>query len=257
VSLVEDVEYLDILSFEDNHTGIYSISSDENPILTVIIGAKCSDGIVLIADRKYTDVMTGDGDFGEKIYGDAAHFLVEFTGKFSAFDIFRKYIFGDILIRKDYTFFNAISRSCNLVKKFNESIYPTGPKFEVLIALHRRKDSELHYIDVKGEDETVTHYKAIGSGKKTAEIFCKKLEHSNITMKEFTKHAFLAIMYMKEYCPGLGVGVESDGVPVIKYLSYNEEWDHPPPLQDILEFKKYTMEKLDQFKRSFDAILKE
>ena len=31
----------------------------------------------------------------------------------------------------------------------------------------------------------------------------------------------------------------------------------PPPVQDILEFKKYTMKKLDQFKRSFDTILKE
>ena len=62
---------------------------------------------------------------------------------------------------------------------------------------------------------------------------------------------------MNEYCPGLGVGVESDGVPDIKYLNYNEEWDHPPPPQDILEFKVYTVEKLDQFKRSFDGILKD
>ena len=60
-------------------------------------------GIVLIADRKYTNVRTGNGAFREKIFGDAAHFLIEFTGKFNAFDIFRNYIFGDILIRRDYT----------------------------------------------------------------------------------------------------------------------------------------------------------
>jgi 20S proteasome alpha/beta subunit len=55
VSLVEDIEYLDILSFESNDTGIYHRLS-ESPMLTVCIGAKCSDGIALIADRKYTNV---------------------------------------------------------------------------------------------------------------------------------------------------------------------------------------------------------
>ncbi|MFY9797742.1 MAG: hypothetical protein WAJ93_18805, partial [Candidatus Nitrosopolaris sp.] len=72
----------------------------------------------------------------------------------------------DIVISKDYTFLNVIGRSCNLVKKFNESIDASGAKFEVLLALHQRNNSELHYIKTKGEDETVTHYKAIGSGGK-------------------------------------------------------------------------------------------
>jgi 20S proteasome alpha/beta subunit len=255
VSLVEDIELLDILSFEHRDTSIYHWLN-EAPILTVVIGAKCADGIVLIADRKYTDVTLGTEDFHKKTFGDAAHFLIEFTGKLSAFDVFRKYILGDIAIRKDYTFFNVLGRCCNLVKKFNESIDASGPKFEVLTALHERNNSEIHHINTKGEDETVTRYKAIGSGGKTADIFCKKLEHNNITMKDFTKHAFLAIMYMDRFCPGLGVGVEPKGVPDITYLNYNEEWDHPPPEQDMLEFKKYTDERLDQFKQGFDSILK-
>ena len=238
VSLVEDVEHLDILSFEYRDTSIYH-HLNEAPVLTVVIGAKCADGIVLIADRKYSSLIDREPIFDRKIFGDAAHFLIQFTGKLDAFDVFRKYILGDIVISKDYTFLNVIDRSCNLVKKFNESIDASGPKFEVLTALHQRNNSELHYINTKGEDETITHYKAIGSGGKTADIFCKKLEHNSITMRDFTKHVFLAIMYMNKYCPGLGVGVEYEAAPDISYLNYNQEWDHPPPEQDMLQFKKY------------------
>ena len=52
---LEDVKYLDILSFEnkDTDTSIYHPLS-ECTILTVGIGAKYSDGFVLIADRKFT-----------------------------------------------------------------------------------------------------------------------------------------------------------------------------------------------------------
>jgi 20S proteasome alpha/beta subunit len=252
MSLLEDIEYLDTSSFEQRDTSIYD-HLDKAPILTVVIGAKCADGIVLIADRKYTNVELGIEDFRNKIFGDAAHFLIQFTGKLNAFDVFRKYILGDIVIKKDYTFSNVITRSCDLVKKFNESIDAPSPKFEVLTALHQWNNSELHYINTKGEDETVTRYKAIGSGRKTADIFCKKLEHNSITMKDFTKHAHFAVMYMNKCCPGLGVGVEPGGIPDIKYLDYNEEWDHEPPEQDILHFKKYCDEKLEQL----DGILNE
>jgi hypothetical protein len=196
---------------------------------------------------KYTGY--GIEDFDKKIFGDAAHFLIQFTGKLNAFDVFRKYILGDIMIKKDYTFFNVIGRASGLVKKFNESLDEPSPKFEVLTALHQRNNSELHYINTKGEDETVTGYKAIGSGGKTADIFCKTLRHNSLTMKDFAKHGYLAVMYMDKCCPGLGVGVEPEGTPDIKYLNYKEEWDHHPPEEDMLEFKKYTVEKLDQISR--------
>jgi hypothetical protein len=71
-SLVEDIEYLDILSFEETNTSIYQ-PLNEPPILTVIIGAKCSDGIALIADTKYTDIILGKESFDKKVFGDIAH----------------------------------------------------------------------------------------------------------------------------------------------------------------------------------------
>jgi hypothetical protein len=45
-------------------------------------------------------------------------------------------------------------------------------------------------------------------------------------------------MYMDRYCPGLGIGVEPHSTPDIRYLSYNEKWDHAPLPEDILEFEE-------------------
>ncbi len=202
--------------------------------MTVNIGAKCSDGIALIADKKYTNISLGNENFDSKVFGDAAHFLTLFAGQYKAFDIFRKYVVGDMIINqndnditKHYTFNNTILKFTDLVKKFNESIDKPGSKFELLTALHQYKQSELYYINTKGESQKVTDYKAIGSGGKTADIFCETLQHNEIRMKDFIKQAYLAIMFMDKYCPGLGVGVEADGIPNIKYciITKNGIWN--------------------------------
>jgi hypothetical protein len=98
------------LSFENKDTSIYQ-SLSELQILTVDIVAKCSDGIALIADRKYTNIILGKENFDRKVFGNIAHFLILFTGQYIAFDIFRKYVIGDIIISqndnditKHYTF---------------------------------------------------------------------------------------------------------------------------------------------------------
>jgi hypothetical protein len=100
------------------------------PILTVIIGATCCDGIVLVTDTKYTDMRGGQTIYGRKIFGDLAHFLVAYLGTEYAFNIFRKYIVGDVQIPKDdkelhmktlhytekpYSNKNIVSNASNLV----------------------------------------------------------------------------------------------------------------------------------------------
>lgn len=75
-------------------------------------------------------------------------------------------------------------------------------------------------------------------------------------MKEFVKQAYLAIMHMDQYCPGLGVGVGPDGIPRIKYLNYEDEWDKEPSTGDIVEYKEYTKIQLAHSKVAFDAMKK-
>jgi hypothetical protein len=124
---------------------------------------------------------------------------------------------------------------------------------------HRTKPLELYHIDIDGIPSKVSDYKAIGSGTKIADRFCGKLEFDKILMKEFIKCAYLAIMYMNQYCPGLEVGVEQNGVPDITYLFNNQEWDKRPAQdfpQDIEDCKSYANPKLGQIGQAFESIVK-
>jgi len=230
--------------------------------MTVVIGAKCSDGIVLIADRKLTG-KNGEVRYCEKVVGDLAHVLIGYTGDAQMFDIFRRYTAGDLIIERDgakrYDLDNLLSKVSNSIRMFNKLV--DCKPFKVLMVSHHEKPLELYHIDEFGNHEKVSHgYMAIGSGTEIANMFCEGLDHANMTMSEFIKHAYLAIMCMNSYFPSFGVGVELGGVPTVVYLHYNAEWDKRPATdspQDIEECKKYVNQRLVRFKQVFESISKE
>jgi hypothetical protein len=130
---------------------------------------------------------------------------------------------------------NLVYETAQSVKRFHELICKNESVFEVIMGIHNRSNSELHYIDFSGNYIEVD-YKAIGSGGETADIFCASLLYDRIKMRDFLKHAYLAIMFMDKYCSGLGVGVESGGMPDIKYSYYNQEWDKEPAREPLLRW---------------------
>jgi hypothetical protein len=228
------------------------------PVLTVIIGAKCSDGMVLIADRKVSAVSGRGLRLEEKIRGDLAHILIGYAGRASMFDIFRKYIVGDVVIRRStdpYTSENFVDESARSVKRFNALLCEEDYLFEVLIAKHQLKNSELYHIDINGNPEKVDRYKAIGSGADTADKFCAGLSFDTITMNDFTNRSFLAIAYMDQHHPELRVGVGSGGILLTKHMYYNEKWDKQTI--DLEECRNYANERMEKLKDCFEAILKE
>jgi 20S proteasome alpha/beta subunit len=219
VSSLEEIEFMDIQSMrcpplEYDHRNKNSYSEQPHA-LTVVIGAVCQDGIVLVADKKITNTVGGkyEND-GIKIYGDLGHILIGYTGAVGLFDIFRKYIVGDVNTTRNhverYRYANVINTMSNLIKEFNLSIGRQYSSFQTLIAKHMRERSELYHVDVYG-NATKLDYKAIGIGDDIADVFCKKLIlNGRSKIKEFVKNAYTAIMYMERFCPGMGVGIGGD-----------------------------------------------
>jgi hypothetical protein len=75
MSSVEEIEFADIQNMEyplrrNENKNICNSYSYEPYSLTVVFGAVCLDGIVLIADRKLTNTIGGKDDAGIKIHGD-------------------------------------------------------------------------------------------------------------------------------------------------------------------------------------------
>jgi hypothetical protein len=88
VSSLEEIEFMDIQSMcppvEYDHRNKSSYSEQPHA-LTVVIGAVCQEGIVLVADNKITNAVGGkDENDRIKIYGDLGHILIGYTGALSS-----------------------------------------------------------------------------------------------------------------------------------------------------------------------------
>jgi hypothetical protein len=72
----------------------------EPPILTAVIGAESSDGIALVADTQLTRSVDREFEFmdDKKIKADFEHFIVGYTGTERTFEIFRKYMIGELTL---------------------------------------------------------------------------------------------------------------------------------------------------------------
>lgn len=232
-------------------------------ILTVVIGARCSDGIALITDAKLTKIVgasTLKRKYGRKLFGDLAHLLFGYAGSEEVFDFFRKYIIGDIELNRDtsecYTIDNIITKIARVVEVINRRLGNSliGDQFAIVIAQHRGENSKLYYINKRGKIKDL-EYKIIGSGATTANDFCRKPYREKTSMKQFTKTAFCSIMYL-DRLPNSTVGVIPDGIPMMRYLRFNRVWDKPPPRTHIDEFQRFFQQEFDVDNTNLKLIIK-
>jgi 20S proteasome alpha/beta subunit len=262
VSSLEEIEFMDIQSMEypriEDDQNICNYSYQPHP-LTVVIGAVCLEGIVLIADKKLTNTIGEKHENpGIKIYGELEHILIGYTGAVN-FDTFRKHVVGDVITTRAfverYKYDNVVQTMSTLIKEFNDSIGRQHSVFEMLIAKHIGEHSQLHHIDIIGKDIKLDH-KAIGIGKDITDIFCKKIieDGRRPKIKEFVKAAYIAIMYMERFCPGMGVGVGED-IPKIKYLYHNQPTDYEEiPSVFTEECKNQANDELRKMTEAFEAL---
>jgi 20S proteasome alpha/beta subunit len=226
----------------------------EPPILTAVIGAKCSDGIVLVADKK---ISRGNNEklestLKKKIAGDLAHFLISYTGPRLTFNIFRKFMIGDLILdlaTNKVRFSNYIDRATNCIEQINKVASPDNT-IEILAISHAGHNSVLYHINRDGSRNRVFDYVSIGSGQEVADHFCKSILHNRTSMKAFAMEAFLAIKFMDQNRPDLKVG----GSPTVQYMNYDNEQDNEAPSKDINEFKRYAKLYLKDFDKQMKSI---
>jgi 20S proteasome alpha/beta subunit len=130
------------------------------------MGARCSDGVVLVADRKVTIMDAGlHHDFVDKLFGVVRHVIFGSSGNTGMFELFRRYaterirdnivLIDDIPLRLSEITFELNSR-------FNFRYETT---FDVLVGIqYPDRASSLTYISPRGETNTISQYMCIGSG---------------------------------------------------------------------------------------------
>ena len=76
------------------------VSTNAAAIMTLIMGAKCSNGVVLVADRKVTPGDLSAFDYRNKIFNGIRHMIYGSAGSANLYQLFvgqvEDYVMGNI-----------------------------------------------------------------------------------------------------------------------------------------------------------------
>lgn len=175
--------------------------------MTYILGSRCSDGVVLVADRKFTFECRPNFLYEDKIISELQGIIIAFSADRGTFELFRTRlrtaVTGDPNMSKD-EFIIVISEIMeNLSKK-----YHCGKRqFDALVAtggVDRR--AILRYFHNDGRFETITTVKALGRGNAYGSIFLDKLWLSTMNMEKVAELGTFIIKCIERFELDTAVG---------------------------------------------------
>ena len=102
-----------------------------------------------------------------------------------------------------------ILKTSEVMHGLNQRYYSGETKFDALFAMGNAPSSlKLFYPD--GRMETVTTFKAVGSGAPYGSIFLQKLWHPSMTMEQVAELGYFVIRYIQETELDFTVGVNKE-----------------------------------------------
>jgi 20S proteasome alpha/beta subunit len=229
--------------------------------MTYILGARCKDGLVLVADTKFTVDNGTRYDFDDKLireFQDLLSIIIGFSGSKEPFTDFRMRLRARAPeLHKEYLE-KKIIRSDKINLMIGEIMRSLKGKYQnfnydIMIGISG-KPSILTYFYPDGSPEEVKDYKAIGDWT-YGSIFLQQNWHEDMDMKTVAGIGYFVIRYIEKFQLNLGIGTGGNKpYPAIRFLpDYN--YDRDASTQEILKFEADSKRNLDrlgsQFKLDF------
>ena len=174
--------------------------------MTLVLGARCTDGVVLAADHKLTGLNPG---YGNKITGELTGVLTGFAGDRGNFGLFttgmKKYV-DEYLMSEKKNIFQTPYPSINILLWEINRIKSELPyhKFDVLVAVSgvyfKDKKSQLHHLLENGGIIPINQtYVAVGTGEPFGSFFMKQyFTKYEPNMSQFAQLADFVIRFVSE-----------------------------------------------------------
>jgi len=205
------------MSISDNkmkHNKLY-LPKNIKKDMTLIIGARCKDGVVLIADKKVTEGTTSFSDkkinitdFGVALSGagmsdffDKFEIRLENHIKDKSIELQSLKDKGDLPMEETlYPYIDNFVVDCETILiKLKEDYKDAYPNLHLLIGLRNENKAELHSLEIfTCVDSIRKSFMTIGSGSPYANFFLRELWDETLTMKELTKICVFIINYISE-----------------------------------------------------------
>jgi 20S proteasome alpha/beta subunit len=204
--------------------------------MTFILGSRCKDGVVLIADRKVTIDGGEDYDESDKLFGEIRHVIYGSSGDAGMFELFRGYVMDYINTHpNEITYQNVILKLSQLAFKISKK-YGFNPNFyyDVIVATQPPdKPPTLNLINGSGTPYTIKKYHTIGSGSPFSQVFLKRCWEPEMTMEQVAELAYFIIKYIDDFKLNYTVG----GEPTIWFIP-NDEYENGEKIDYPVKEKK-------------------
>jgi 20S proteasome alpha/beta subunit len=195
--------------------------------MTYILGSVCTDGIVLVADRK---VMLEGGavhEYEDKLFMCAPWMVIGSSGVLGLFEKFRDQL-TDYLASAEYldnsNVYSLTKEIEKLTREQNEDYREVlhGRVFDVLLGMQSTTEADLKYVYPSGFAEGVRRYKVIGHGEPYGSFFLKYWWRKNMTMLQVAELGFFILEWMKEFEGDNTVGI-GKGYPQVVLIPNPED----------------------------------
>jgi 20S proteasome alpha/beta subunit len=224
--------------------------------MTYILGARCTDGVVLVGDRKITFREYSDIDYKPKLYSYYYPIVVGSSGSAFLFDEFRK----DALILaqkyKDAVDINDYMAAIRDKVRDYHRLYKSSLNpwdFEVLFAAQTMDRGAIlkHIYNPDALIEDITSYRMIGSdnGRIVSSTLLKALWPYKMNMRKAAELGYFIIKYIEHYHLDNSIGVGKEK-PQIWFIHNTNEVIELKDERVLNELENTTKARIDKFERN-------
>ncbi|UCG54765.1 MAG: hypothetical protein JSV32_00670 [Dehalococcoidia bacterium] len=227
--------------------------------MTLIMGAKCINGIALIGDRKITIDSGADYTYGDKLFAPLNTIVVGSSGLSGMYKSFQNRVLMAIKqhqkegmgVGAEETLAIIEQIMHQMLSEYGESIMANG--FDVLMAMRNTPEPELNRIIYLGLPEPVIDYKCVGHGEPYASLLLKTLWKKDMSMMQFAKLGCFTIRFIENLNLDNSVG----GLPQVYFIpkiqfdktnppTEQKEWDELWEKYPIRQLKEEEIEYILQ-----------
>lgn len=204
----------------------YNLQKRVKNDLTYILGARCSDGVVIVADTKITLEDGARYTHGKKLFRASDTVVMGASGISGFFSSFQNRI--EVKSRElekqgvnlDPTTIKVIAE--NVIREmhslYEQDRYLLTNNFSVFLANRIFSRAELTNFNGYGIPEPVNAVKVMGHGEPYGSLFIDKIWDKKMTMAETARLAIFVIKLIQDARLDDSVGFSTDCLPQIYYL---------------------------------------
>ncbi len=195
--------------------------------LTYILGARCADGVVLVADTKITLEDGTRYAYGKKLFKISDSIVMGASGISGFFSSFqnRVQVKSSELTKQGITL-NMPARiqllAEEVIREMNNAYeadrYLLTTNFSVFLASRIVSEADLTHFTGLGIPEPVNTMKVIGHGEPYGALFADKIWDKAMTMEEVARLAIFIIKLIQDTKIDASVGYTTEYLPQIYYI---------------------------------------